>query len=176
MEDVVERALRRAQEALLRFRSATALDTAHDAWEDFLVHWHRAVNKIELKGKAGNGERWLRRQVWNDAALNYLRTARNAGDHGLEAVMEQTDATTAEPDFMMDVGGGFGISSRGRMGMMLAETIGMEFVPERLELATVHTEKGEVADPPLSGGKPMRAVDLAEIGLAFLESSARAVS
>ena len=140
------------------------------------MYWHRAVNKIELQGEMQNGEKWLRRQVWDDPTLKYLRLARNAGDHGLGAVMQKVQEGTSDPGFMMDIGDGIGVSPRGHVGMMLSEGLGMEFVPEALELAAVYTDRGSACDPPTKGGKPMRALDVGEIGLAFLASAARSVT
>ena len=175
-EPPLPRALRRVDEAFQAFIGATTLERAHDAWEDFLVYWHRAVNKIELLGEEHNGKRWLRTQVWIDPILKYLRIARNAADHGLEPIMQRVSGGTSSPGFMIDLGEGIGISPRGRVGIMLADGLGMEFLPESLELVAVHTDRGESCDPPLRDGRPMRALDVGRLGIRFLTRAAGSVS
>lgn len=88
-----DRPLQQAREALLRLKGAQTYDKAAGAWEDFLIQWHRCVNKCDAYTKKLYGKGWrpVREQIQADEMLLYLRIARNSDEHGIESITESRD-------------------------------------------------------------------------------------
>jgi len=76
---------------------------ARSAWEDFLTHWRRALNRCDAAGRRGRDYVAAVSRVEQDAALAYLWEARNADEHGLAPVASVQDSIIAIGAF-----GGYG--------------------------------------------------------------------
>lgn len=83
-------ALDRAEHAAKALLKAKDYNHASAAWEEFLIYWHRAVNKcdkawVQNKGRAGR----YADQVFADPMLSYMRVARGHDEHGLESITKR---------------------------------------------------------------------------------------
>ncbi len=168
-----ERALQ-AYEALAAAESYAA---AKAAWEDFLIHWRRGLNRCDALGRR-NGVGYVRSfdRVTADAALAYLWAARNADEHGLAPV-----ATVQESAIAIGAFGGYEPGMRVGPASEVVYTFTptsddpppfIAFLPEHLRLEAI-VERGQSQPVPpgydYDVGQTFAAVALAKHGLEFLE-------
>lgn len=86
--------LQRAEKALADLKSAKYFDDAETAWSDFLLASSGIYSKLEQSSKG-----YTRSEPWfgaekslrkTDQLLRYIHFARNADEHGIEFVTEQS--------------------------------------------------------------------------------------
>ncbi|MDA8249679.1 MAG: hypothetical protein M0Z28_10920 [Rhodospirillales bacterium] len=100
MATPAEQSAERAQEAFDALAKAETFQEARVAWEDFLTHWRRALNRCDAEGARVLRGTYVasKTRVVRDQALAYLWAARNAEEHGLgeiAAVQERAFALAA---------------------------------------------------------------------------------
>jgi len=73
-----------------RLREARSCDAAREAWKAFLEHSNRAINRLEGHSKRTDQlpkyKRLLKAEIWASDLPNYMRTARNAHEHGVDDI------------------------------------------------------------------------------------------
>lgn len=166
----------RARQAYDALAAAESYPAAKAAWEDFLIHWRRGLNRCDALGSRSDA-RYVRsiNRVRPDAALTYLWAARNADEHGLASV-----ATVQEAAISI---GGFGGYEPGERTDESGEVIYtftptsddpppfLAFWPEHLRLEPIVERARPVPVPPgydYDVGEVFPAVALARHGLEFL--------
>jgi hypothetical protein len=104
MASPIEQSMLRAIAAFDALAAAESFTAARTAWEDFLTHWRRTLNRCDAEGA-----RLARRtyapcyaRVEADPALSYLWAARNAEEHGVAEI-----ATLQESAFALAAFGGY---------------------------------------------------------------------
>lgn len=176
MSDAANHSVERARHAYDALAAADSYAAAKEAWEDFLIHWHRCLNRCDaLRPRSRTGGPRPIDRVSADAALAYLRAARNADQHGVAPV-----ATVQESAIAIGAFGGYepGIrtSPTGEVIYTFTPTSDdpppfIAFVPEHLRLETVVDRAGTFPVPPgydYDVGEIFPAVALAKHGLDFL--------
>lgn len=96
-----------AERALSAYNALAAAETfavARVAWEDFLTHWRRGLNRCDSAGRRSSRHTYVsaRVRVEADPALTYLWAARNAEEHGVAEI-----ATIQERAFAIGAFGGY---------------------------------------------------------------------
>lgn len=85
---LIEEMLVLADRDLMRLTDAKSSHAARDAWGDFLTHSNRAINRLEgYSRRTGQEQKYktlLKTRLWLDPVAAYMRTARNAQEHGVE--------------------------------------------------------------------------------------------
>ncbi len=166
----------RALQAYDALAAAESYPAAKAAWEDFLIHWRRGLNRCDALGSRSDGH-YVRstNRVRPDAALSYLWAARNADEHGLASVATMQAAAISI--------GGFGGYEPGVITGESGEVIYtftptsddpppfLAFLPEHLRLEPI-VERTRTVPVPLGYdydvGEVFPAVALARYGLEFL--------
>ncbi|MBB5746565.1 hypothetical protein [Brevundimonas variabilis] len=183
MSDASNHSIERARHAYDALAAAETYAAAKDAWEDFLIHWHRGINRCDaLRPRNGAHGRSYDR-VTADPALAYLRAARNADEHGLAPV-----ATLQESAIAIGAFGGYepGIRTGASGEVIYTFTPTSDdpppfiaFVPEHLRLDAIVDRAGTFPVPPeydYEVGEILPAVALAQHGLDFLMSEVKNLS
>lgn len=95
--DAVEQAetrLLKAEKALAELRATEYFDDAENAWSDFLLAASGVYSKLEQGAKGySKSQPWFGREKnlrKTDPLLRYIHFARNADEHGIERVTEQS--------------------------------------------------------------------------------------
>ena len=175
----VERATRRAEAAYQALAAAESFAEAGDAWEDFLIHLRRALNRCDAEAKRQKRPDYVRldRRIPASAALAYLWAARNADEHGLEEIAERQEKTLAIGAF-----GGYReeVDEPGPNGEVVYRYTPLSddpppffaVVPEHLKLRPVPGRRGQQVPVPdgyaYDIGEVLAPVALAQVGLEFL--------
>ena len=178
MVSPVEQSVLRATEAFNALGAAECFPTARTAWEDFLTHWRRALNRCDAEGARIARRNFVPCPVRVEAepALSYLRAARNAEEHGIAEI-----ATLQERAFALAALGGYqeeeGESGPNGERMFRYTPLTDDpppffaVLPEHIKLVPIKERSGVV---PIPGGFdydlgeiPARAA-LAAVGLDFL--------
>lgn len=86
--------LQKAEKALAELRAAEYFDDAESAWSDFLLAASGIYSKLEQGAKGyPKSEPWFGKEKnlrKTDPLLRYIHFARNADEHGIERVTEQS--------------------------------------------------------------------------------------
>lgn len=87
----------RAQAAYTSLAEAETFEDARAAWEDFLTHWRRGLNRCDAEGAHIQRGAYVpsKMRVMAEPALAYLWAARNAEEHGLAEVAALQERTIA---------------------------------------------------------------------------------
>lgn len=167
----------RALEAYNALAEADAFATARVAWEDFLTHWRRGLNRCDVEGSRLQGRSYVRsyERVKADPALTYLWAARNAEEHGVDKI-----ADVQERAFALAAFGGYSsevdYDSNRRPTFRFTPLTDdpppfFAILPEHIKLCAI-TERGHQLPVPIgydyAFGEQPAAVALAKVGLDFL--------
>lgn len=174
----------RARQAYDALAAAETYPAAKAAWEDFLIHWRRGLNRCDALGsRSGAGFVRSIDRVKTDAALAYLWAARNADEHGLAPV-----ATVRESAISIGALGGYESGTQtGTSGEIIYTFTPtsedpppfLAFLPEHLRLEPIVERARSFPVPPgydYEVGEIFPAVALAMHGLDFLTREVTAVS
>lgn len=172
----VEHSVDRARQAYEGLAVAESFVDARSAWEDFLIHWRRGLNRCDAAGRRHRRDYVAAgSRVDQDAALAYLWEARNADEHGLAPVASAQDSVIAIGAF-----GGYepGVEERPNGERVYTFTPTSDdpppfiaFLPEHLRLEPVRGLGRVMPVPPgydYDLGETFAAVALAKYGLDFL--------
>jgi len=166
----------RARQAFAVLAAADSYPAAKAAWEDFLIHWRRGLNRCDALG--GRSDAFYVQsinRVRPDAALTYLWAARNADEHGLASVATMQEAAISIGGF-----GGYEPGVRtGESGDVIYTFTPtsddpppfLAFLPEHLRLEPIVERTRTVPVPAgydYEVGEVFPAVALARYGLEFL--------
>ncbi|MFT8948360.1 MAG: hypothetical protein ABF876_17900 [Acetobacter aceti] len=188
MADVTEPALTKAAESAQRaedaYRALAAAETfaaASRAWEDFLIHWKRGLNRCDGEGKRRyRGKVYVtsKARVTADPRLDYLRVARNTDEHGLAEIVGLQKKAIA-----IGALGGYESTEpeRGPNGEWTIRFTSLTddpppflaILPEHIELKAVNDGRKTIPVPPgydYVAGETCAPVALAKYGLDFLFS------
>ena len=104
MATPAELSVKRAHKAYGALAEAETFEDARAAWEDFLTHWRRGLNRCDAEGARIQRGAYVpsKVRVMADSALAYLWAARNAEEHGLAEV-----ATVQERAIAIGAFGGY---------------------------------------------------------------------
>ncbi|WP_137721983.1 hypothetical protein [Brevundimonas sp. SGAir0440] len=166
----------RALQAYDALAAAESYPAAKAAWEDFLIHWRRGLNRCDALGSRSDAH-YVRsiNRVKTDAAVTYLWAARNADEHGLASV-----ATVQEAAISIGGFGGYEPGVRtGESGEVIYTFTPttddpppfLAFLPEHLRLEPIVERARIIPVPPgydYEVGEVFPAVALARHGLEFL--------
>ncbi|MGY4351246.1 hypothetical protein ACVWXM_007739 [Bradyrhizobium sp. GM7.3] len=77
-----------AKKDLRRLRNPRSCKEARNAWVSFLEHSNRAINRLEhYAKKTGQTDKYkslISKEIWQDDITKFIRTARNAHEHGVQ--------------------------------------------------------------------------------------------
>lgn len=173
-----ERSAQRATEAVNALIAAETFAEARLAWEDFLTHWRRGLNRCDGKARRDRSKQYVpsHNRVRADPALAYLWAARNAEEHGLNeiAIVQQKALAIGALD-----GYRHETSKRGSHGEWVFKFTPLTdqpppfvmLLPEHIELQTINDGRTDVPVPPgytYIVGETSAPVALATYGLNFL--------
>ncbi len=86
----------RAIQAYEALAAAASFESARSAWEDYLIHWRRALNRCEAAGRRRSKAYAAPiTRVAADPALAYLWAARNADEHGVAPISAPQESIIA---------------------------------------------------------------------------------
>ena len=197
--------LSKARIAIEGMRGAIDLNALEIHWQDFLFRLERSWNKSVSYMKAnprfhGWSERGYAEELRkHDPLLSYLRNARGADEHTVEAIVSwEPGAITVIPvdrKSMMNIevwipyenGGAIGVTANGASSLSAAtlltripeekqvvanQPVSVDFRPAKLRLIQI-TNRGRTYHPPASHlGKPLNElgpIEAAELGMTFYE-------
>lgn len=86
----IQELLTAAEQDISRLRGAATSADARSAWISFLENANRALNRLEGYSRStGQTQKYkdlLTREIWTNKLTKYMRTARNAHEHGVEEI------------------------------------------------------------------------------------------
>ena len=174
-----EEALRRAKTALAKIRQyglrplKGQMPHIVDAWTDLLIHGNRVYGKLEKGAKRGPAQEWfkaIKAERNSDAMLHYLHEARNADDHGVQAVAEPSPASFT---VTMERGKAVTLYSHTALSMDLDVAPGQPGATRVAMLCQIDCRGSKVAVPQHHLGQPIEdsnPLTLGELFVARLEA------
>jgi hypothetical protein len=178
MPTPAEQSAQRALDAYNALAAAEHFAEAREAWEDFLTHWRRGLNRCDVMGKRGRPTVYVpnRVRVKADPALSYLWAARNAEEHGIAEI-----ATIQERAIAIGAFGGYleEVGDPGPSGELTVRYTPLTddpppffaILPEHIKLQPV-ADRGNLLPVPrgydYDVGETSAPVALAKVGLDFL--------
>jgi hypothetical protein len=96
MSTSAEQSAQRCRDAFEALAAAETYAAARAAWEDFLTHWRRGLNRCDAVGKRRRGSAHVPcyQRVIAQPALAYLWAARNAEEHGVVEIAARPDGAS----------------------------------------------------------------------------------
>lgn len=178
MASPVEQSLLRATAAFNALAEAENFTAARTAWEDFLTHWRRTLNRCDAEGARLARRTYVpcHARVELEPALSYLWAARNAEEHGVAEI-----ATLQESAFALAAFGGYQ-EKEGEPGPNGERTFRytpltddpppfFAILPEHIKLVLIKERSNVVPVPrgyAYDLGETPAPVSLAAVGLDFL--------
>lgn len=175
----------RAKSAYDALGEAETFVEARAAWEDFLTHWRRGLNRCDAIGKRRRGRAYApcHDRVASSPPLAYLWAARNAEEHGVAEIAIPQDSAIAIGAF-----GGYH-EEEGEPGPNGERTFTytplaadpppfFAIIPEHLKLQPIVERDRVVAVPAgydYDLGITLAPAALAKFGLEFLLAEAAAI-
>jgi hypothetical protein len=178
MPTPAEQSAERALGAYNDLVEAETFADARAAWEDFLTHWRRGLNRCDAEGTRSRRGSYVvsKSRVMADSALAYLWSARNAEEHGVAEI-----ATLQERAIAIGAFGGYQEEEveRGPNGertfrytpLMDDPPPFFAVLPEHIKLVAVRDREKDVPVPKgyeYGLGETLAPVALAKVGLDFL--------
>ena len=178
MATPAEQSAERAQTAFEVLAKAETFQDARAAWEDFLTHWRRALNRCDAEGARVLRGTYVasKTRVMQDPALAYLWAARNVEEHGIGEI-----AAVQEGAFALAAFGGYEAEVRppGLRGEQVIRFTPLSddpppfftVLPEHIKLVAIVDRTGVVPVPKgydYDLGETPAPVALAAVGLDFL--------
>lgn len=168
-----------ARQKLEAIRASNNPATLDALWSDYLTHTQRAYTKLRIACAEGPSKLWCDKLIErrrSDELLQYLLHARNADEHGIEAITEKTEgrvlfkpkppATSIKIDYLEIVRGVI------TMGPETQRNAIIELVPAAVKLVPVRDRGVTYQIPRRHRGEDFNdptLIGVGEIGLAFLE-------
>lgn len=172
--------LDRARVASATIDNAKSPKEVEVAWSNFLTPAHRIFSKLEQGAKTNtHSQDWFKKKKVerrSNEILKYLHHARNADEHGLAKVLDQTQPGLAlgvgpgawRFDGTLGPGGTLRVTAMG--GQVPGQSKFVEKIPAKIKLRTV-IDRGVSYDPPKNdSGSGMLPNEAAKAALVFLET------
>lgn len=153
-----------AEHDIRQLRAAKTSKHARQAWISFLEHANRALNRLEGYSKhTGQIQKYkdlLTKEVWANDLTKYMRTARNAHEHGVEdiEISEPFNSRTVFPNGQILGSTIYGTTEDGKTVVMpqagpteiISSSPGVRHIELKpgIRMIPIVSPKGETVMPP----------------------------